>query len=104
MAANRALALEARSILCAALGAPPAAPASMIGAIASVPLPAPAPGSPAAGLDHEGLMNWFRARGVETWLYAWPCAGGKLLRVSAQLYNTRDEYTRLASLLLDALG
>ena len=104
MATNRALALEARSILCAAVGTQPAAPESMIGSIASVPLPAAAPGSPAERLDHEGLMNWFRQRGVETWVYPWPCAGGKLLRVSAQLYNGRDEYVRLAALLCDAQG
>ncbi|HYN41310.1 MAG TPA: aminotransferase class V-fold PLP-dependent enzyme [Thermoanaerobaculia bacterium] len=104
MAANRALALEARAILCATLGAAAPVPDSMIGSIASVPLPAPAPGSPAEGLSHEGLMNWFRERGVETWLYPWPCAGGKLVRVSAQLYNAREEYVRLAILLREALG
>ncbi len=104
MARNRGLALEARAILCAALGAAAPVPGSMIGSIASVPLPAPAPGSPAGGLSHEGLMNWFRERGVETWLYPWPCAGGKLLRVSAQLYNTRVQYESLAALVLEALG
>ncbi|MBK9087839.1 MAG: aminotransferase class V-fold PLP-dependent enzyme [Holophagales bacterium] len=104
MSRNHALALEAREILCAALGVAAPVPGSMIGSIASVPLPVPAPGSPAARLSHEGLMNWFRERGVETWLYPWPCAGGKLIRVSAQLYNTRSEYEILAALLLEALG
>jgi isopenicillin-N epimerase len=103
MAANRALALEARAILCAALDVSAPVPDSMIGSIASVPLPAPAPGSPAEGLSHEGLMHWFRERGVEAWLYPWPCAGGKLIRVSAQLYNARAEYARLALLLREAL-
>lgn len=104
MARNRALVLEARRILLEALGGSPAAPASMVGSIASVPLPAPAPGSPAATLGHEGLMNWIRERGVEPWLYPWPCAGGMLVRVSAQLYNSREEYVRLAALLREALG
>lgn len=72
--------------------------------MASVPLPSGAPGSPAESLTHEDLMNWFRARGVETWLYAWPSPGGKLLRVSAQLYNAPEEYARLAALLREALG
>jgi len=49
-------------------------------------------------------MDWFRERGVETWLYPWPCDGGKLIRVSAQLYNTREEYQNLAARLLEALG
>lgn len=104
MERNHALALEGRRILLETLGGTPAAPASMVGSIASVPLPAPAPGSPAAGLTHERLMNWFRERGVETWLYPWRCPGGMLVRVSAQLYNSRDEYLRLAALLREALG
>ena len=104
MARNRSLALEARRILLDALGTPPPAPESMIGSIASVPLPAPAPRSAAEGLSHEERMDWFRARGVETWLYTWACPGGMLLRVSAQLYDAREEYVRLAELLREALG
>jgi isopenicillin-N epimerase len=104
MAKNHALALEARAILCAALGVAAPVPGSMIGSIASVPLPAPAPGSFAEGRSHEGLMSWFRERGVETWLYPWPCAGGMLIRVSAQLYNAREEYEALAALLREALA
>jgi isopenicillin-N epimerase len=104
MTANRVLALEARTLLCDALGVTVPAPASMVGSIASIPLPAAAPGSPAEHLSHEGLMNRFRERGVETWLYPWPCAGGRLIRVSSQLYNARDEYVRLAALLAEALG
>lgn len=104
MSRNRALALEARGLLLEALGAPAPVPESMVGSIASVPLPAPAPGSPAERLPHEALMDWFRARDVETWLYPWPCAGGKLLRLAAQLYNAREEYVRLAGLLREALG
>lgn len=104
MAANRALALEARALLCAALDAAPPSPAPMVGSMASIPLPTPAPGSAADRLSHEGLANWFRVRGVETWLYPWRCEGGKLIRVSAQLYNSRGEYVRLAELLREALG
>ena len=104
MARNRSLALEARRILLDALGTPPPVPESMIGSIASVPLPAPAPRSAAEGLSHEERMDWFRARGVETWFYPWACPGGMLLRVSAQLYDAREEYVRLAELLREALG
>jgi isopenicillin-N epimerase len=104
MTANRTLALEARALLCAAVGTAPASPASMVGSMASVPLPAPAPGSAATRLSHVELADWFRERGVEAWLYPWPCPGGKLVRVSAQLYNARDEYARLAALLGEALG
>lgn len=104
MARNRALALEARGLLLGAAGMPAPAPEPMVGSTASVLLPAPASGSPAGRLSHEELMDWFRARDVETWLYPWPGPGGKLLRVSAQLYNAREEYVRLAGLLREALG
>jgi isopenicillin-N epimerase len=105
MARNHALALQARSIVRRAIGldAPPC-PEEMLGSMASLPLPAAAAGSPAARLDQDQLAAWFRARGVEAWFYPWPCAGGKLLRVSAQLYNDASQYERLAALLPEALG
>lgn len=104
MGRNRALALEARAAVETALRLPAAAPAEMIGSMASVPLPPAAPGSAAARLGPQGLGGWLRERGVETWLYPWSSPGGMLVRVSAQLYNVREEYARLGSLLADALA
>jgi isopenicillin-N epimerase len=100
MARNRGLALQARDVLCSALGIEPPAPDAMIGSMASIPLPAPGPGSPAARLDHDALGEWFRERGVRTWLYPHPVP---LLRLSAQLYNDLDQFRRLAALLAEAL-
>jgi isopenicillin-N epimerase len=100
MATNRALALSARSLLMDRLGSEAPCPDTMIGSMASVPLPPPADGSPAHRFDAKGLHAWFRERGVETWLYPLPVP---LLRVSAQLYNDLDQFKRLASLLEEAL-
>jgi isopenicillin-N epimerase len=100
MATNHALALAARDLLCGELGVDAPAPDAMLGSMASVPLPAPAPGSPAARLDSERLCAWFRERGVRTWVYSLP---RPLLRVSAQLYNDIGQYRQLASLLAEAL-
>jgi isopenicillin-N epimerase len=100
MARNRALALQARELLCAAMGVDPPAPDAMIGSMASIPLPAADPGSPAARLDNDALCEWFRERGIRTWLYPHPVP---LLRVSAQLYNNLDQYRQLATLLAQAL-
>jgi hypothetical protein len=72
----------------------------MIGSMASIPLPPPAVGSPAQGLTCESLHTWFRERGVETWLYPHPVP---LLRISAQLYNTLDQFKQLSHLLGEAL-
>ncbi len=101
MATNHALAIAARQLLCERLGVGVPAPESMIGSMASVPLPAPAPGSPAARLDSEALCAWVRERGVRTWLYGQPLP---LVRVSAQLYNDIDQFRQLAALLAEALG
>ena len=103
MTRNRALALEARETVETALGVLPAAPAEMIGSMASVPLPKAATGSAAARLGPQGLGGWLRERGVEAWLYPWPSPGGMLVRVSAQLYNAQAEYERLGALLAEAL-
>jgi len=98
MARNHALALEARDLLLEVYGIAPPCPDAMIGSMASVPLPAPAAGSPAARLDFKGLHAWFRERGVETWLNAEPTP---VIRVSAQLYNDIEQFQRLASLLAE---
>jgi isopenicillin-N epimerase len=100
MAVNRALTLQARSVLLESSGADAPCPEAMIGSMASMPLPPAAAGSPAHRLDCAGLHAWFRERGVETWLHPHPVP---LLRISAQLYNDLDQFTRLSDLLGQAL-
>lgn len=104
MARNRRLCREARRRVATALGVEPPCPEEMLGSIASLPLPPPEPGSAAAQLGHEALMDWTRERGVETWFFDWPPGGGKVVRVSAQLYNDARQYDRLAELIAEALG
>jgi isopenicillin-N epimerase len=100
MAHNHRLALQARTLLLDTLGIEAPCPETMVGSMASIPLPTPTPGSPAGQRDCEGLHHWFRERQVETWLYPHP---QPLLRVSAQLYNSPAQYERLAALLKEAL-
>jgi isopenicillin-N epimerase len=100
MAVNRALALQARAVLLTSLQIEAPCPEAMLASMASVPLPPALPGSPAAGLDSTGLHDWFRARGVETWVHPHPVP---LLRISAQLYNSIDQFRQLALLLGQAL-
>jgi isopenicillin-N epimerase len=103
MATNHALALKARAAICGALRVSTPAPESMLGAMASVPLPVSGPTTPARSLGREELADWMRARGVEPWFYDWPVGRGKLVRVSAQLYNTEEQFVRLAGLLVEAM-
>jgi isopenicillin-N epimerase len=100
MGRNRDLALRARGLIleCLSLEAP--CPETMIGSMASIPLPAAAAGSPAASLSLDGLHDWFRERGVETWLHPHPLP---VLRISAQLYNNLSQFQRLTALLTQAL-
>ena len=100
MAANHALALEARGRLLEAFGQVAPCPASMIGSMAAVPLPEAEPGSPLAQVGVQGLADWCRARGVETWAYPHPVP---LVRVSAQRYNDAAQFDLLAALLSEAL-
>jgi isopenicillin-N epimerase len=100
MAVNRDLTLKARVLMLESSGVDAPCPDAMIGSMASVPLPPAAVGAPAHRLDCEGLHDWFRERGVETWFHPHPLP---LLRISAQLYNDLDQFKRLAALLAEAL-
>ena len=40
---------------------------------------------------------------VRTTAGSWASPGGKVIRVSAQLYNAEDDYRRLAALLVESL-
>ncbi len=92
---NRALALEGASVLADALDIGQCAPAGMLGAMASLALPA------AFGSGRE------RAEALNGWLYARhrievpviPFRRRLLLRISAQAYNEREDYERLARAL-----
>jgi isopenicillin-N epimerase len=100
MARNRALALEARALLVELLGIEAPCPEAMIGSMASIELPAAQGTAPAARLDARALHDWFRERGVETWLHEQP---RRVLRISAQLYNDLSQYRELGRLLKQAL-
>jgi isopenicillin-N epimerase len=100
MARNHALALEARRLLCAAAGTPPPCPDEMLGSLASVALP-DSPTMETGWRVRDPLQGrLFDGWGIEVPIMRWPAAPKRLLRISAQLYNTPDQYARLA----DALG
>ncbi len=99
---DRALALEARRLLCDALHVPPPAPESMIGALAAVPLPPARGADPAAAppLGRDPLQAALLERhAIEVPVFAFPAAPARVLRISAQAYNERAEYERLAAAL-----
>lgn len=95
MARNRALALAARKILCAALQAGEPCPKEFIGSLAAVPLPDSAP----VGLQD---LLWTRHR-IEVPVVPWPSPPGCLLRISAHLYNSLPQYESLAAAVQEEL-
>jgi isopenicillin-N epimerase len=100
MARNRALALEARRLLCDATGASSPCPDQMIGSLASVRLP-DSPTMESGWRVRDPLQGrLFDGWGIEVPIMRWPAPPRRLLRISAALYNTPDQYARLA----DALG
>ena len=104
MARNRALALEARRRLCAAVGTPPACPDEMIGSLASVLLP-DNPRTPTGWRVPEPLQaRLFDAHGIEVPVMRWPGPPRRLVRVSCQLYNDGSQYARLAEALRKELA
>jgi isopenicillin-N epimerase len=102
---NHRLCLEGRALLCAALEIDPPAPATMIGSIASVPLPAgtETPGD-AHGIPGPLQRALLARHRVEVPVIPWPAAPQRLLRISAQIYNGPDEYKALARALTEELA
>ena len=96
---NRALTLQAQGLLSEALGVERPAPESMIGSLAAVPLPpGRVPPDHRTGIDdlQDALLLEHR---IEVPVMPWPVWPARLLRVSAQAYNSIEQYQRLAQVL-----
>ncbi|MFT4538925.1 MAG: isopenicillin-N epimerase [Planctomycetota bacterium] len=99
MRRNRDQALAAREMLCRQTEQPIPAPDEMIGSIATLWLPDGEP-SLSVPLYEDPLQrrlwdNWK----IEVPIGCWPAAPKRFLRISAQLYNTAEDYERLGHAL-----
>lgn len=101
---NRELALRARDLLCGTLGIDPPAPDSMLGAMASLPLPDGATADAPALYGDPLQDRLLYEHHIEVPIVPWPHPPHRLLRISAQVYNVFDEYERLAAVLKSELG
>ena len=102
---NNALVLEGRRILCQALALEEPCPESMIGSMAAVPLPDDESDTFADPLGIHPLQETLYQRyRIEVPLIPWPAPPSRLLRISAQLYNRREQYVFLADVLTRLLG
>lgn len=99
MAHNRYLVRQARDLVCAALDVPPPAPDDMLGSLAAIPLPPlHLPDQPPSLFDPLQDWLWHQHR-VEIPVIDWPSPRIRVIRLSAQLYNTVADYQFLADLL-----
>ncbi len=105
MRRNHTLAVAAQKVLCRALGIDPPAPEELIGSLAAIPIPDAAkivPQKSPLYLDplQEKLLRDYR---IEVPIIPWPVYPKRLLRISAQLYNSLPQYEKLADALQEIL-
>jgi isopenicillin-N epimerase len=104
MARNRALALEARRLLCAAAGTAPACPDEMVGSLAAVILPDSVTTETGWRVPDPLQARLFEGHRIEVPIMRWPAPPRRLVRVSCQLYNDARQYARLADALRKELA
>jgi isopenicillin-N epimerase len=88
---NHRLACAGRDLLCRALGTAAPAPDDLLGSLATVPLP--------DGPDQVLQETLWTQEAIEVPVFSWPAAPRRLLRISAQLYNTIAQLEVLATVL-----
>jgi isopenicillin-N epimerase len=104
MARNQALVTAGRRVLCAALGVKAPCPEGMLGSLAAVRLP-DAEGPARSFLSTDPLQDVLLAeKAIEVPIFRWPAAPARWLRISAQLYNSVEQYSFLAESLLEVLA
>lgn len=94
---NHDMALVGAKIICDVLGIEQQVPESMIASMVSIPIPGTCEDSTLLG---EGLWDrlYLRHR-VQAPVWDLPGVCDRMIRISAQLYNTPDDYARLADAL-----
>ena len=98
MAHNHQMVLTGRDLVADALGVDSPVPDEMLGSMA--PLRLPGRDLPDSGGDLSPLMFELLEAGFETLISIWPSWPSELLRLSAHLHNSRDDYTALANALV----
>ncbi len=96
MARNHALAVQAQQVICAELEISLPCPDTMLGSMVAVPLPDGAP-----LVLQAALLDQYQ---IEVPIVPFPNTTSRIVRVSAQLYNTVEQYQYLATALTTLLA
>ncbi|MEH1973557.1 MAG: aminotransferase class V-fold PLP-dependent enzyme [Nostoc sp.] len=97
---NHQLVLQGRRLLCEALEVQPPCPEEMIGSMAVVPMPATLENRNFMSI-HDELFDKF---GIQVQVMPWPEKPRLLVRISAQIYNTLEQYEYLGRVLKGLLS
>ncbi|MFB2771076.1 aminotransferase class V-fold PLP-dependent enzyme [Pelatocladus sp. BLCC-F211] len=96
---NHQLALQARQLLCQTLQVLPPCPEEMIGSMAVVPIP--------TALSNRNFLSirdeLFDRFGIQVQIVPWQETPKLLVRISAQIYNTIEEYEYLGKALRELI-
>lgn len=99
---NHDLVVRGAAIVCEAIGIEQRVPESMIGSMVSIPLPG---ACEASNLLGEGLWDrLYLNHGLQVPVWDLPGVCARMTRVSAQLFNTIEDYERLGEALRIELG
>jgi isopenicillin-N epimerase len=102
---NRALAIKARRILCESLNVDFPCPEEMLGSMATIQLPARFQTMPAGSQGIDPLqLKLFDQYAIEVPIMNWGEPRQRYLRISAHAYNSREQYSYLASALGELAG
>lgn len=102
MERNHALAVAGRRRLLQALNVPPPAPEFMLGSLAAVPLPDAEVQIARDGVWWHPLQKQLlQKHRIEVPIMIFPAPPRQLVRIAAQLYNSEEQYARLAQALLE---
>jgi isopenicillin-N epimerase len=93
---NHQLAINARRRLCQRLGLAPPCPDSLLGAMATIALPNRFQGRPRSGKIDCEQLDLYDQFGIEVPLVRFGEPERRWFRISAQIYNTPEEYDFLA--------
>jgi isopenicillin-N epimerase len=100
MERNRALATEARRILCESFGVKPPCPEAMLGSMATIPPPPRLQtGASVADTTDPLQSKLLEDYAIEVPIVRWGEPETRWLRISAQGYNSIDQYVYLARVL-----
>ena len=101
---NHEMVIFGRDLLCETLDISPPTPDSMVSSMSSVEFPwnedvgpAPIDGDPI----HNTLFDEYR---IQVPVISWPNHNRKYLRISAQVYNSKEDYEYLSDSLISILG